>query len=248
MKIKASVKQPVKKSRRVLKSFVGLLGVSIFATSIWYVVWKNSGSGQWKLESDKQGVQIYSLKQPGSSLKKFKGIIQTDYTLSHLVAALIDDTVETCADWIPGCISVDHIDPWDPETLSNTLLWTVDAIPMVDPVELIVKASVKQDDDSKIVQVRFESEPDRLPENDCCKRVRHMFNSWTYRPLANGKTEVEFEQDFSMGEFTSGLMPNVVFSLMGPTILQSFFVSDIPRVMDKEKYRVAAFDFIEEVN
>lgn len=209
-----------------------------------YFIWKNSGSGQWSLELDKDGIQVYSMKTPGSTLKKFKAVKIADYTVSHLVAGMLDETVETCAKWIPGCNSVEHIEPWNPQTLSNTLLWKVELFSFLSPVELMVHAQYSQDKQSNEAFIRFTVLPDLTPKNACCDRLRHMDNTWRYTPLENGKVQIEFVQDFAMGEMLNGLMPDTLFSLFGPYLMYDFFANDLPRVLDNDKYRTAKLDYV----
>ena len=46
--------------------------------------WTASGDDQWKLELDKDGVQVYSYKAPGSFLKQFKGVRTAKYSSGHM--------------------------------------------------------------------------------------------------------------------------------------------------------------------
>src|SRR5687767_7961221 len=50
------------------------------------MIWKASGSAEWKLAKDEGGVQVYTLKVPGDRLIKTKTVMEGDYTLSQVAA------------------------------------------------------------------------------------------------------------------------------------------------------------------
>src|ERR1051326_4737495 len=59
-------------------------------------VWKRSGSGKWQLEIDKDGVQVYSKKSPGATLKEFRAVTKVKTSLQHVVAVFTDSSLQHC--------------------------------------------------------------------------------------------------------------------------------------------------------
>ena len=90
-KLDAEAKPKTKKRHKVL--FV--LSVLIVAIFFINIIWTNSGSGEWVLEKDEAGTQIYSKKVPGSYVKQYKGIMRGKFTLNQLVAGLIEGQRKT---------------------------------------------------------------------------------------------------------------------------------------------------------
>src|SRR5262245_48594044 len=54
------------------------------------LIWRFSGSNQWELVQEKDGIRVYSLKTPGSDLLQFRAIGRIRSTLSGVVAWMGD--------------------------------------------------------------------------------------------------------------------------------------------------------------
>ena len=217
-------------------TLVVILSIAHFA-SIAHSAWKYSGSDQWELELDKDGVKVYSLQSPDSALKKFKAVTRIKTTLNRAVAAMMDTDIQNCAEWIDGCVNGKSDEPWNAQGLYFIHFFQVNYPPPYSPREFLVKTQFTQDAKSKEVFVEFIAVPDRLPKNDCCFRVAHMHNSWRYTPLENGEIEVEHLEDLDNGtpyyQFNR-MMPNAIYQLL----------CVLPMFLNKEKYQHASFDFI----
>ena len=110
MNDKVSVARPIIK----IATFVSLGALTLVAIlSIAHLAWKNSGSNTWELEIDKNGVKVYSLKSPGSTLKQFKMVTRIKTTLNRAVASLVDTDLQKCKDWIKSCVSFQSVVPWN---------------------------------------------------------------------------------------------------------------------------------------
>jgi hypothetical protein len=205
-----------------------------------------SGSNQWELEIEKDGVKVYSIKSSGSSMKIFKCIARGQYTLSQFVAALLldDDGLESCRDWIPTCFGYEPVEPWSSQTLSNTNLWRIGLFFPFSPREIVNKSLLSQDKQSKALSIDVIAAPNKIPPNDGYVRVTELHNTWRLNPLENGEIEIEFVQDVDLG----GLFPDFLTNLAGPSSLYTLLHTQLPGLLDKEKYRNAKFDFIEELN
>jgi hypothetical protein len=202
-----------------------------------------SGSNQWELEFEKDGVKVYSLKSPGSSLKKFKGIARANYSLSQLSASFVEDNhMETCRDWLPGCSDFQSIEPFNSQTMSDVELWKIDLIFPFSPRETLMRGFLYQDKQSKELFAEFIAAPNIIPPNEGCVRVKHMHNTWRYTPLENGEIEIEFVQDMDIG----GLLPDFLLNFTGAHGVYTFLHDILPKMMNQEKYLNAKFDFIEE--
>ena len=74
-------------------------------------MWTNSGSGEWELAKEENGVKVYTMKVPGSYLLQIKAEMKAKYTLNHLIAGLIENsTMQMCKDHIPDCIDLKVIE------------------------------------------------------------------------------------------------------------------------------------------
>src|SRR6266508_3764128 len=111
-----SDKAPVARSIIKIAKFVSLGALTLVVIlSIAPFAWKRSGSNQWELEIDKDGVKVYSSKSPDSPLNKFKAVTRIKTTLSRAVASMLDPDLENCVDWNKLCVIVQSVEPWNPQ-------------------------------------------------------------------------------------------------------------------------------------
>lgn len=206
MENKNSVKQTSKNRGKKFFKFL-LFGTAclIVIVVLAQVIWINSGSSKWELGIDKDGIKVYSLKSPGSFLKKFKGTVRVkNVSMNHVAASMIDDNnLENCKAWLPSCIDFKAIESFSPKTLTDANLWTFELFPPFSPREILLKGHLRQDKQTKEIFIDYIAAPNAAPLNDGRVRVTHFHNSWQYIPQPNGDVEIVHVQDFDMG----GLFP-----------------------------------------
>lgn len=232
--------------RRTAKFFLFGTASLVMLIFIVGIVWKKSGSSQWELEIDKNGVQVYSYKAPGSYGKQFKGVKQDEYSLSHLVAALMLDnhSLKNCKEWIPECVDLVVLEPYNNAAQGDAVLWTLELLPPVfTNREYVIKSHAAQNKETKVVSIDILAAANKVPLNNCCIRIKHIHNRWQITPLQAGKVEIQLIQDFNMG----GFFPSFLVNLGGAEETYKLFHDQLPALLDKEKYRTARFDYIEEV-
>jgi len=230
---------------KTLLKFLGL-GLPILVTIVFISnwIWNMSGSNQWKLEIDKNGTKVYTLKTPGCSVKKIKGVTRYKQTLSHIVAPFLDEDIQkNCSEWAPGCQEYKLLQPWNPQLQSNLQLWKFGLFPPFSDREILLHGEMHQDKKTKEVTIENMAAPNSIPPNDDTVRVTHFHNIWHYTPLANGEVVVEFVQDVDMG----GSFPALLSNLGGPAQVYKMLQEDVPKALNKEKYKDTKFDFIDEV-
>ncbi|RYE52753.1 MAG: hypothetical protein EOP48_15815, partial [Sphingobacteriales bacterium] len=182
-------------SKGIVRKFFVFLGYTLLAALVVAVishfVWKYSGSNEWEFDKEVDGVKVYTLKTPGSVLKKFKIVGVFRSKLAGIMKVMRDP--DTCDD--VGCVESYVIDKTNyPQFMHFTFKY-----PLPSPFktrEYVVLSEFRQDPQTKAIYVDFKAAPDRIPPNDgCCVRVRHMHDIWMYTPLPNGDVQVEFILD-----------------------------------------------------
>ena len=207
-------------------------------------IWKASGSAEWKLAKDVDGVKVYTLKVPGDRLIKTKTVMEGEYTLSQLAAPhIIDHNLETCKKWIPNCIAVTPIKDFDPVTRSSVDMWRLDFPSPLSDRELLISTIVSQDKASKAVALDAVVLPNVLPHNDGIVRVEQMHNRWKFTPNRNGKVEVELIQDTNFG----GSFPYFLMNMVIADESHAFFRDELREILKEEKYVNAKFEFIDDI-
>lgn len=234
--------QPSRFKRFISSSpyWIAALVLVIFFANI---AWKMSGSTQWKLELEKNGVKVYSLKAPGDYNKQYKAVMRGKYSLNQLVAGLIQNaTPENCAKNIPGCVEMKVIDAWNSNTMTDTVMWKLKLPDPFSPRETVIRSQISQDPKTRVVSVDVLAAPNSMPRNADAVRLVHMQNRWVYRPVGKGEVEIEFLQDIDMG----GMFPSFLLNLAGAEETYKFIHDQLPPLLDKEHLRNAKYDFIVE--
>lgn len=234
--------KPKSKLMKVLKYFVfGMLYLTIGLVFLNWI-WMSTGSNEWELEIDEDGTQVYSLKSPGSSNVKFKGITTYDYTYSHMLSLYIDEAYTgKCEDLVPGCVEYEFLNSWDPQKLTNTQYWRIKAFFPFSDREMVLNGKIRQNPETKEILLENTAAPNIIEPNDCCVRVTHLHNTWRYIPLESGGVRVEYIQDFDLG----GFFPDFMISLGAAGVYQLMH-TEIPKFLDDDTLRNASLDFIEE--
>jgi hypothetical protein len=225
--------------RKLIKIFIFLIAICIAVPVVAHYSWKYSGSNQWTLELEKNGIKVYSLKAPGSVVKEFKGVTQVNTTLSRIAAVMTSSTTAGCRKFDPGCTAGEILEQWSAKDLSWVQYYRTTFVPPYGPRDFVLKTQISQDSQSKAVTVHVTSLPGLLPPNACCFRVQHVNNTWRYTPLENGKIEVEFHADFDLGT------PYYKFNRQTPKNVY-FLLSRLEKVFNAEENRKAEFAFIKE--
>jgi hypothetical protein len=230
-----------KYARRALVTAAVLIGVGYAGSA----AWRMSGSERWELEIDRDGVQVYSYKEPGRSTKLFKGVTRGHYRQSQLVAALMLDnhSLAYCKEWIPTCSKLTVLEPYNDRAQGDSVLWTLELMPPVfADREYVIKSHAAQDPRTKAVSVDIMAAANKIPLHDCCVRITHIHNRWQATPVANGQVEIQLVQDFGMG----GFFPDVILNFANAEETWKMFHDKLPGLLDKPKYRNARFDYIDE--
>ncbi|HEV3040320.1 MAG TPA: hypothetical protein VHA33_21330 [Candidatus Angelobacter sp.] len=202
-----------------------------------HFAWKYSGSKKWEFVGEKDGVKVYSLKSPGATRKQFKAVTRIKTTLNRVVAAMRDTSAEACSDWVPGCMSGEVLEQWNPQSQYYVQFFRVEFPHPFSPRDLVVKTQFLQDPQSKAMLVKITALPDKVPQDSCCFRITEMHNSWQYTPLENGEIEVEF-----LGNYDAGI-PYFMYNLGVPQALYDL-LSRLEGLINKEKYQHAEFAFV----
>jgi hypothetical protein len=204
-----------------------------------HFAWKYQGSSQWQAVIAKNGITVYSRKTPGSVLKDWRAVMRLRTTLNGAVAAMTSTETADCAEWYPGCESVQSVQPWNSRELTYIHLFRGKYPAPYSPREMVVKARAFQDPQSKAAMVEFVARPNDLPGNECCVRITEYHNTWRFTPLENGESEVELIVHMDQK------LPYFLVNRVAPGALYKLFCR-LPGLLDKEKWQHARFDSIKE--
>lgn len=232
--MKAAIGKAFKAVRRYFVP--GVLGLVVLGAGAHYG-WKASGSNEWELVRDEDGIQIHTLKQPGSSLLKFRATTRVKTSLASSVFLFRGDQ-ETNDDFGGKNFRIfDRI-----ETPSVYSAYFKVEQPMPPPFgtkELVCMLNYAQDSKTKEVLINVQAAPSRLPPTAGTTRVTHLNNMFRLTPLPGGEVQWEVTGDVDMGLFyplANVAMPEFMFK----------GISDQRKLVLTEKYQKARLISVQE--
>jgi len=233
-------KSPVVKSKtwgRRLAKILLLVSISLVVLLFFaQLIWRFSGSNQWKLVLEKNGIKVYSLKAPGSDLLQFRAIGRIRSTLTGVVAWMRDP--DACK--VQGCTKSYTIEQVGEQLQYNYFQYDYSPFGKRD---FSIRSQLYQNPDTKEVLVTVAAIADRVPPTEGYFRVTNLNNTWRLTPLENGQIEVEIENNMDPG----GFVPNVMFNMRRPKGMYNI-LSHLQDWVGKDKYQNAKSDFIKEKN
>lgn len=208
----------------IVAAILGVAGV------IAHLSWKYSGSGEWELWREKNGIRIWTLKEPGATVKRFKGTVRVNSTLATAYEMMQDPGI--CGYHNFGCYDAKVIERVDERLQFYTFRWKY---PMrFDPREFVFKQEFSVVPETNSLLVKVIATPDRLPANDCCVRITDMDNSWRFTPVGDKQLDVEYLIDMNGG----GFFPYFLSNLGSPRFMH-FALSKVQPLLDREEYQNA---------
>jgi hypothetical protein len=192
--MKMAISKAMKAFRRAF--FPGLLGLTVLGMAA-HFGWKYSGNNEWKLVKEENGVRVFTMKSPGSTLLKIKADMRVKTSLSSAVFLLRGD--ESTVDDFGGkdFKVMDRVETPD-------LYFAYYAVKHVMPApfktkELVVLLNYAQDKQSKEVVINVQAAPTRIAPNPDAARITHLNNIFRATPLPNGEVNWEVTLDVDMG-------------------------------------------------
>lgn len=237
--IKSAIKSKNKIGRILL---FGSASLVIFIT-LMHVVWKSSGSNDWKLKIDRNGTRVYTLKSPGNNMILVKGVTKWKYTLSQCVAPFFDESIQDDpGKWLPMCTEYKILKQQRfPGLQTNLQLYKWDFPFPFSPREVLVQGQVNQNPETKEIVLENIAVQNAIPRSDGYVRTGHHHNIWRFTPQENGEVMVEFLMDMNF----DGFFPDMITNISGASQVYKILSEDYPKLM--VNYENAKFDFIEEL-
>lgn len=237
--IKSATKSKKSKIARIL-----LFGAAslIMVITLSGVIWRSSGSNDWKLKIDKNGTQVYTLKSPGNNMILVKGVTKWKYTLSQCVAPFFDESIQDDpGKWLPMCTEYKILKQQRfPGFHTNLQLYKWDFPFPFSPREVLVQGQVSQDPETKEIVLENIAVQNAIPRTDGYVRTGHHHNIWRFTPQENGEVRVEFLMDMNF----DGFFPDMITNISGAAQVFKILSEDYPKLM--VNYQNTRFEFIEE--
>lgn len=140
----------------------------------------------WGLQSDRDGIAVFTADIPGQDLRAFRGVITLNAPMKSVVALLAD--TDNMPNWFYHMRSARVLA--GPRNENYRYLVIAGVWPVSDRDVVIQVDAVQQADGS--ILMTAEAAADRMPVQSCCVRIPRMESSWLVRALGDGRTEVTF--------------------------------------------------------
>lgn len=195
-----------------------------------------SAQTDWKLNTDNDGIKVFTSIVPGSKIKAVKVECEFKATASQFVAVLFD--IKASPEWLYHtrfCTVVKQVSPADLYYYSEVNLpWPA------ENRDFVSHLTVSQNKDSKVVTVDGPAVPGFVPLKNGLVRVDHSGSEWLITPLGNDEIKVKYTLHVDPGGELPAWLINM-FAAEGP--LQIF--KNIKMQLQKPAYKSAVLPFIE---
>jgi len=227
-----------RKRKKIFKYVLWAVLILAILLCIAHFVWNASGSNQWELVMDGDGVKVWTVKTPGSNLVQVKATVRVKSKLAGMVKLLED--LDSCVD--AYCYDAQEIRRVNslPGHSATYVQYKFD-LPGLKTRQYVLFAEHVQDPDSKKLEINVIAAPNFIPRDECCVRVTHLHNNWKLTPLKNDELDIEFTQDTDLG--------GVPYFLANIALKEGMYkvLRDMQDLMNKDRYRNAHVDYIEEL-
>ena len=215
------------------RATLGLLAVLLVA----HLVWTGSGSSEWKLVSDKDGIRVSTMKTPGYSLLKYKVQMHMDATLSEFMFYTTD--LNTGSD--VGAVNLQRLG----EVVADPVHYVYDSYQLdlrpFGKLDVMLMLYYNQDPVTKKIIVTVNGAPNKKPVDPNVMRVVHLSNTFTLMPVASGGLDFESVSEMDLG------LPYVVQNFMMPDV-EHVESAKMREMMKKDKYKHRKVAFITELH
>jgi hypothetical protein len=195
-----------------------------------------SAQTDWKLNTESDGIKIYTSLVPGSKIKAVMVDCDFKATASQFVSVLLD--IKASPEWLYHtklCTVVKQVSPSELYYYSEVSLpWPADNRDFVGHI------TVTQNPDTKVITMDGPAVPGFVPIKEGIVRIDHSGSQWLITPLANGELRVKYTLHVDPGGALPAWMVNM-FAAEGPT--QIF--KKLKLQLQKPLYKNAVLPFIQ---
>lgn len=200
-----STSQSSSKIAKVLRYGSNAILVLVVVLLVAHIAWTNSGSNEWKVVSDKDGIRVSTLKTPGYSLLKYKLDMHVDSRLSDVVFYMSD--LNTGRD--VGGVEIHRLQ----EVVAEPTIYAYDNYKVdLSPfglVDVMIVNHYIQDPETKKVTINVYAAPNKMPVDPGIMRVHHLSNMFTLTAVKTGGVDIEFLSEMDLG--LPYVLQNLVF-------------------------------------
>jgi len=195
-----------------------------------------SAQTDWKLNTESDGIKVYTSIFPGSKIKAVKVECEFKASPSQFVAVLMD--IKGSPEWLyhtKFCTVVKQVSPSELYYYSEVSLpWPA------QNRDFVSHLSVSQNPETKLITIDGPAVPGFVPLKDGIVRVDHSGSQWLVTPLSNGWVSVKYTLHVDPGGALPAWLVNM-FAAEGP--VQIF--KKLKLQLQKPLYKNAVLPYIQ---
>lgn len=202
-----------------------------------HIGWTSSGSNEWTLVSEKDGIRVSRMKTPGYSLMKYKAEVHVDSKLSDIVFYMSD--LNTGYD--VGATDIRRIE----EVVASPVFYAYDNYKLdlrpFGKLDVMIVNHYSQDPETKKVTINVYAAPNKMPVDPKVRRVVHLSDNFTLTPVASGGVDMVLVSEMDLG------LPYLLQNLVMPGVVHDES-GKMREMLKKDKYKNGKPAFITELH
>lgn len=168
------------------------------------------GQTKWELKADKNGIKVFTRDQAETSLKAVRATFEVDATLSQYASIILN--VEAYKEWNYAATN-----PYLVKRINESeLMYYTEAKapwPVTDRY-VVLHLKIKQDPESKILQITLQDVPDQIPAKSGLVRIPEFYSKITVTPITAERVKVEYFLSVDPGGSIPAWVANLVSTKM----------------------------------
>ena len=149
----------------------------------------------WQLKKTAEGISVYTRKVEGSPILEFKAVMTVDAPLAKIIPLFED--AKGLTSWYYQCTYSELVKDEGPQ---DKILYIVLHLPWpVAERDSVFRRSKSTNEKDPSISYSIRALPELLPVKKGKIRVLMINSLWRFTPLADGKTEIYFQQHSNPG-------------------------------------------------
>jgi len=159
-------------------------------------------SNEWDLEKKdrKYQLKVYTRDVEGSPLKAFKGVMQVDASIGHVMAEITDH--DNSCEWLADCVEYKMFE--EISANKNYVYFVQNAPWPVSDRDMVALSEASQNPETYEISIKVQAEPDKLPLTEDNIRIPQLNAHWRIIPKSETQSEIIYEGHADPG----GSIPN----------------------------------------
>lgn len=217
------------------------IGLTILFALVFSTAHADDDPQEWKLVSDRNGIQVYMKHRDESRLKTFRGVTRFELKDEFALAAILND-YESYPKWlhlIDGAEEFDREGPLNRDVRFTTKLpW-----PLADR-EAVLNADVQVtlNDLTESVMIELINQPDALPPNNDYIRFPELWGKLGFVRLGDAQVEMTYEIILDPGGYIPAWIVNILLR-----DAPYFTLERLRRIIRKPEYQNKYYDYLDEL-